>query len=118
MIEVSNRMRKKTQLKGSMRIQSCRPETHSVSLTGWSCSESDIARGTSGATVLMFVLESAVTTGGGCWSESGGPGGEDIVGVMMDGRSEEGLQVCYACNELERCLLMSCKIGRLIRRRW
>jgi hypothetical protein len=73
--------------------------------------ESDIARCTSGVTVLMFVLESAGRKGRGCWSELERPGGEDIVGVMMYRRSEEGLQVCCGCNGE---VLMSCKLGRFL----
>jgi hypothetical protein len=111
MIEVSNRMRKKTQLRGSMRIQSCRPETHSASLTGWSCSDSDIARCTSGVTVLMFVLESAVWAGRGCWSELGGPGGDDIVDLMVDGRSEELEVFRFVVGVIERCSCRASSAG-------
>lgn len=110
MMEMSSKMRKKVQQRGSMRIQSCMPETHSVSLTGWSCSKSDIARFTSGMTVLMCVLESVVWAGRGCWSELGGPGGEDIVDVRTDISSEEDLQVCCGCSR-GVLMLMSCSLA-------
>lgn len=70
-----------------MRIQSARPDTHSVSLTG-SLSKSDIVRCTSGAEMLKGVFDSAVSIGRDCWSELLGSGGEeDIVYARTIGSS-------------------------------